>query len=267
MSTRLTGRGLHGGAPSSVRFSAAAGPTSFGRGDDRAPLAELVVRGEDRATAVTLPSGARVQMVEHVFAAISGLGAFEGLAVDVEGDELPLLDGGAAEFHDAIVALGLAPATRRATITREATFEAHGTRMHVAPGERAITVALDYPEERFGVRLSGEASWDGDARSFRESIATARTFGAAREVELLRARGLAAHLPKGSVVALDLDDPDYAPRDREEPLRHKLLDVLGDLAIVGAPIHVRVRIERPSHRGTHATLAMAREKAIEIRNS
>ncbi|MGZ3423153.1 MAG: UDP-3-O-acyl-N-acetylglucosamine deacetylase [Polyangiales bacterium] len=267
MSLTLSGRGLHGGAPSTVRFACGEGPTTFGRGVDRAALAELVVHGEDRATTVVLPSGARIQMVEHVFAAISGTGAFDGIAIDLEGDELPLLDGAAAEFHDALCTLAPAPSPRRAVVVSEATFHAYGTLMHVAPGPSSITVVLDFPEERFGRRLVGEASWDGDARTFREAIATARTFGAAREVEHLRARGLAAHLPPGSVVALDLDDPAYAARDPAEPLRHKLLDAIGDLAVLGASIEGSVRIEKPSHRGTHAALALAREKAIEIRNS
>jgi UDP-3-O-[3-hydroxymyristoyl] N-acetylglucosamine deacetylase len=249
-----------------VTFSRSAGPTTFGRGDDRAALGALDVRGDDRATAVVLPSGARVLMVEHLFAAIAGAGAFDGLRVDVEGDELPLLDGAAARFQQAIAELGVARSARRAVVTRDATFETFGTRLLLSPGACTITIALDYPVERFGVRLAGEASWDGDPRTF-DAIARARTFGGAREVEALRARGLAAHLPKGSVVALDLDDPDYAPRDAEEPLRHKLLDAIGDLATLGASIDGRVRIERPSHRGTHGALALARRKAIEIRNS
>lgn len=249
-----------------MTFSRADGPTTFGRGDDRAALADLVVRGEDRATAAVLPSGARIYMVEHVLAAISGAAAFDGLRVDVEGDELPLLDGAAARFHEAIAELGIMPSTRRAVVTADATFEMFGTRLAVSPGACEIIVALDYPEERFGVRLAGEATWNGDPRTF-APIASARTFGAAREVDALRARGLAAHLPKGSVVALDLDDPDYAARDPEEPLRHKLLDAIGDLAVLGAAIEGRVRIERPSHRGTHEALALARGKAIQIRNS
>lgn len=255
---RAEGVGLHGGRPSAVTLSRAPGPTTLGRGLDRAPIASLGVAASDRTVSATLPSGASVRSVEHLLAAIAGAGAFDGLRVDVEGDEVPLLDGCSAWFFDAIRALGVGRCARAARVVRSSRIEAAGATMIVEPGPSIeIEVEVDFPAERFGRALRGVARWTGDPDVFREVVAPSRTFGAARELDALRARGLAAHVPAGIVLALDLEDEDRAPRDPHEPIRHKLLDAIGDLASLGAPLHGYVRIERPSHLGTTEALAIA----------
>jgi UDP-3-O-[3-hydroxymyristoyl] N-acetylglucosamine deacetylase len=261
-SIRVDGIGLHSGAVCSVTLNAAAGPTTLGRGRDRAAIAALSIAGSDRTTTATLPSGERLAAIEHLLAAIAGASAFDGLSIDVEGDELPLLDGGAARWFDAIDAL--APdrrCARVAHVVAAAEFEHEGTRLSIAPAgastSKSIEVDVAFPAERFGRALHGVARWSGDRADFRARIAPSRTFGAARELDWLRAHGLAAHVPEGAVVALDLDDPRRAPTDPEEPIRHKLLDAIGDLASLGAAIEGIVRITRPSHRGTLGALAAA----------
>jgi UDP-3-O-acyl-N-acetylglucosamine deacetylase len=104
--------------------------------------------------------------------------------------------------------------------------------------------------------LKGEARWRGDPAEYRAHLATARTFGFARDLDALRARGLAAHVD--NVVALDL--PERGPSDPGEPIRHKLLDALGDLAPLGGPPLGKIRLEKPSHRGTRAALTQLRER-------
>jgi UDP-3-O-[3-hydroxymyristoyl] N-acetylglucosamine deacetylase len=253
---RLEGRGLHRGAPSAVSFRAIDGRTTIGRGNDDAALADLVVEGSDRCSVAVLPHGTRIVGIEHLLSAIVGAGVFYGVHIEIDGDEVPLLDGGATSFFDALS--GFSPRGDRVRVLREAKFEAHGAVLSVAPLDGTdISVDVSFDSQRFGRPLAGSASFNGDRAFYRAHIATARTFGAARELDALRARGLAAYLPEGSVVALDVDDPRYAPRDPEEPIRHKLLDVLGDLAALGGPFHGRARIVRPSHLGTRATLELA----------
>lgn len=266
MSVRLEGIGLHGGRACALRLSRVPGPTSLGRGVDRAKLSDLFVEGRDRTTIARLPSGAELRGVEHLLSAVCGVGAFDGIALDVEGDEVPLFDGAAAELFDAIAAeCGDACCNRRARVVRAGSFEEHGTVVHLAQADAVdVTVEVDFDAARFGVALRGEASWQGDANDYRARIAPARTFGAARELEALRARALAMHVPEGVVVALDLSDPARAPRDAEEPIRHKLLDALGDLAPLGAPMCGRVRIVRPSHRGTRAAIDRARREGAIV---
>lgn len=270
---KLVGRGLHGGRSCTVTIVEAPGPTTLGCGDDRAPIGGLRVEGRDRCSVVVLPSGRELAMVEHLLSAIAGAGAFGGARIDVEGDELPLLDGAARAWFDALhpIARRVPRTSSPIAVRRAEIIEAFGTTISFAPplGEGAghaveIAVTIAYDAHRFGVPLAGRASWDGTPESYARDVASARTFGAARELEALRARGLAAHLPRGSVVALDVDEPGWGPTDDAEPIRHKLLDAIGDLAALGAPLIGRVHLDRPSHRGTRAALERARTAGVLV---
>lgn len=257
----MEGRGLHTGRTCSVRFERAPGPTTFGCGDDRAPLGALVVEGRERCSVAVLPSGREIATVEHLLSAIVGASVFAGLRVDVEGDEVPLFDGGSRAFSDALAEFPAAGP--EVVVARAETFDSEGTILSVAPSAHtSIAVNVAFPAARFGRELQGSASWRGDRESYRASIATARTFGAAAELAALRARGLATHIPEGSVVALDLDDARYAPTDPAEPIRHKLLDALGDLATLGGRVRGCVEISRPSHVGTRRALRLAIEAGV-----
>jgi UDP-3-O-[3-hydroxymyristoyl] N-acetylglucosamine deacetylase len=274
---RLEGVGLHGGRRSAIVVSASPGPTTIGCAGACATLAEIDLVGGDRASIATIGSigpnggaGVKVQTIEHLLAAIVGLGAFAGVHVEIEGDEVPLLDGGSLAFARAIDAVCPAPPRAFAVrVVRETEIAIDDARYHfvplVDPEATSIEVEIDYPAARFGRPLRGRASWDGDRRTFLRSIAPARTFGAARELEPLRARGLAAHVPEGAVVALDLADPVRAPVDESEPVRHKLLDLLGDLAPLGGPLRGRLFVTRPSHRMTQRVRARMLEEGIVVR--
>jgi len=262
----MEGRGLHTGRPCAVRFERTDGPTTLGRGADRATLASMRVEGRDRCSFAILPSGREIATVEHLLSAIVGASVFRGLHVEIDGDEVPLLDGGSARFFD-----GLAQFVSDgpdAIVTRAAIFESSDTVLSIAPCDLTeIVVHVDYAAARFGRELRGTARWNGDRATYRAAIATARTFGAASELAALRARGLASHVPEGSVVALDVDDPRFAPSDPSEPIRHKLLDALGDLATLGGILRGRVEITRPSHRGTRGAvgLALGRGAIVTVR--
>lgn len=270
---RLEGIGLHGGRRCAVRFRGARGPTTLGAEGGRRPLGALVVARVDRATTVRLElDDARVIAgVEHLLAAVHGLDAFAGLALEIEGGEVPLVDGAAAAFADAIEAVrDRAERAAEVRVVRAAVIDVEDARYAFEPppagsatcGATCVEVVVAYPPERFGVPLAGAARWNGDRASFVESFALARTFGARRELELLRARGLAAHLPAGAVVGLDVEEPGYAPRDAGEPVRHKLLDLLGDLALLGGRFVGGLRATHPSHAATAAALREARARGV-----
>jgi len=257
----MEGRGLHSGRTCVVRFASTDGPTTLGVGADRAPMSALRIEGRERCSVAILPSGRELATVEHLLSAIAGASVFAGLHVEVEGDELPLLDGGAAVFFDALAPF--ASGGREVVVARSGTFEADGTTLVVSPADATeIAVHVDFAAARFGRELRGSARWDGERSSYGAAIAPSRTFGAAAELAALRARGLAAHVPEGSVIALDIDDARYAPRDPEEPIRHKLLDAIGDLAPLGGRVRGRIEITRPSHRGTRSALRRAIESEV-----
>lgn len=234
------------------------GPVALSQGEARAALSELVVASTARATTVESPGGRlRVGTVEHAFAALAGLGVREGIELRVEGPELPLLDGGALAWCEAIARLALPARPPVLRVTRAATYEVGPSRCELAPGEGvdvSVHVELD-------ARFATRAQWLGDPEDFVARIAPARTFALAREVEELARRGLARHADPASVVVLAPDAvlSSGRPFASDEPARHKLLDLIGDLYLHGGPPRGRVHGVRPGH----ASNARAIRRAIE----
>jgi UDP-3-O-[3-hydroxymyristoyl] N-acetylglucosamine deacetylase len=246
----VEGVGLHSGVSARVGLRACAGPVTLAVGDRVARIDELHVASTARATTVEAHGGAlRVATVEHLFAALAGLGVYEGLAIRVDGPELPLLDGGASAWCAAIEGLHLAAALPRARIVREAVVDVGGSRYELSPGEH-VDVGVAIAFEGFdATRISPEARWRGDATDFRARIAPARTFALTRDIGELAAAGLARGVDPSAVVLLAPDAVHSAgrPFSSDEPARHKLLDLVGDLYLTGGPPLGRLRAVRPGH--------------------
>ena len=258
----LAGRALHSGETSSVTLSRHDGPLLIEQAGVSVALERLDVVGTYRGVTVEgseLGSAARlrIDLVEHLLAAFGGLGVREGVRVLVAGAEIPLLDGGARRFADALLALGAPPSPPRLRVLRAATLERGRSVYRFEPGDRvSIEADVDLPPPVGCDR----ASWDGDAEDFVSRIATARTFGWLAEHAALRARGRAAAVDLDSVLVFD----DHGgvleacrPPDPGEPARHKLLDLIGDLALYGGPRAGRVRAALPGHGATHAVVREA----------
>jgi UDP-3-O-[3-hydroxymyristoyl] N-acetylglucosamine deacetylase len=196
---RLEGVALHAGARVAVTLSRHDGPIVLAQRGAEARLDELRVARADHGVRVE-GAGVAVDLVEHLLAALGGLGVRAGVRVEVEGDELPLLDGGAARFVAALRALE-APATPPAlVVTRAAGFEARGARYRFHPGDDVrVAVDVDFPAPVGAAR----ASWDGDPRDFADRVAPARTFGWLREHAALVAAGRARGVDLGAVLVFD----------------------------------------------------------------
>ncbi|MCL4741509.1 MAG: UDP-3-O-[3-hydroxymyristoyl] N-acetylglucosamine deacetylase [Phycisphaerales bacterium] len=207
---------------------------------------------------------AAVATVEHLLSSLAGLGVTDAL-VEVRGPELPILDGSAAPFVRAILDAGLrdagpppAPITLRAPVV----VEAGGAAIVAEPADAfSASYSLDYgpgapiPPQR--------AAWSGDPAAYTEQIAPARTFCLRAEAEAMRAVGLFAHLTPRDMLVIDASGPiDNTLRFPDEPARHKLLDLIGDLALLGRPLLARVRAERSGHALTHRLTAAILEAAI-----
>lgn len=188
----------------------------------------------------------RVGTVEHCFAALAGLGIREGVAVEVEGPEMPLLDGGARAWCELVARIGARAQAPCARIGQPARFEIGPSRYELEPGEGVhVEARIDFGD----ARIAEHARWDGDPRDFVERIAPARTFALESEVEDFLRRGLVRHVDRTSVVVVAPDAIHCAGRafERDEPARHKLLDLIGDLYLCGGPPIGRVRAFRPGH--------------------
>lgn len=267
--TPLAGRGLHSGAPSRVRLVRAPGPVRVVARGGEACLAELVCDGASRSTTVTTRDRRlEIRTVEHLFAALGALSIHDGVAVEIDGPEVPLLDGGARAFIDALEPLGLAPSPPTLRVVRAGAIDVGASRYEVRPpqrpGEVLVAVEVDFDD----VRIERHARWDGDAADFRDRIAPARTFGFGREIEALLARGLANHVTPESVIVVTREAILSAgpPFRADEPARHKLLDLVGDLYAHGGPPLGALRAVRPGHAATHEAIGRGLADGLLVRD-
>lgn len=239
-----------------MRLSRGTGPLVVAQRGAEARLDELrTVRTDRGVTVATLDGRMRVDLIEHLLAAVGGLGVSGGLHIAAGGDELPLLDGGALRFAEALTALEL-PRGRSLRVAREAVIE-HGRSVYrFAPGPLpSLRVAIDFPPP-VGRQ---HTTWDGDADDFVARVAPARTFGWKRELDVLRAAGRAAAVDLASVLVFDEHGPipGCRPSEPDEPARHKLLDLVGDLALYGGPPLGVVDAIAPGHTSTHVIASRA----------
>lgn len=274
---RFRGIGLHSGAPAVVTVQPArAGtgllfvvPNEAGEPACEIPARPASVLSTARATTLGLAAGgdsadcaparSRVATVEHLLAALYALGIHDARIV-VEGGEVPVLDGSAARFATRLRRAGLrglGVSRRELEVTQ--TFEiVEGERwIRVSPGEGLrIEYAIDF--ERPGARRQTYVLARLDAESFERELAPARTFGFAHEVEALRALGLARGGDLSNTLVLGdtgLVNPGGL-RFPDELVRHKVVDLLGDLALLGAELNASVTVEKGGH-GLHHALVRA----------
>lgn len=202
--------------------------------------------GDNRATVAT---------AEHLLAALVGLGV-NNLRIEVEGPEVPLLDGSAAPWVDLVRSAGVVDqdATLPEIIVREAVRVGDASRwVEIAPFDGlALDYAIDFPaaaarHQRFAAVV--------EPASFATVLAPARTFGLLSDLPGLKAAGLARGASLDSCIVLDGERVLSGPlRFPDEPARHKALDLLGDLALLEYPLRGRVTARRAGHALHHEAL-------------
>ena len=193
-------------------------------------------------------SAATVQTVEHILAALWGL-EIDNIVIEIDGAELPALDGSAIEFLNLFKKAGLSeqPAGREfIEITDEEELKEGASLLKVAPGKSfSVSYFIDY-----NVRSIGREVFDIklDACSFEKEIAPARTFCLKKEAEALLAAGLGQGATLENTLVMDDDGPVGTDlRFPNEPVRHKVLDLVGDFYLLGRPILGRIIAERSGH--------------------
>lgn len=247
-----TGIGLHSGAPTQLVLHPARTNEgiSFVRTDGGTQV-EIPARASEVSStrlATTLGEGAAsVRTVEHLLAAVYGLG-IDNVRIEVDGPELPVMDGSAAPFVYLIQEAGIRrlPDPRRFLRAKRPLSLSQGDkRIALYPADEfkvTYTISFDHPVLRlqtFTSRITEE--------SFAEEIAPARTFGFLQEVEMLRQRGLALGGSLDNAVVLGETGPLNTLRFEDEFVRHKILDVIGDLSLVGHPLMGHLVVERGGH--------------------
>jgi len=176
-------------------------------------------------------------------AALAGMGLWDA-TVGLEGPEVPILDGSALPFAEGLEGLGRS-IPDPLQLTRRVEVRVGQSRARIEPREAfSVTVAVEFAHPSIGRQ---SAHWDGTPQHFVNEVAPARTFGFLSEIEELRERGLIAGGSLRNALVFGPDGPLSTPRFPDEPARHKLLDAIGDLALLGRPLKGKVVLERPGH--------------------
>lgn len=190
-----------------------------------------------------------IATVEHLLAAFAGLG-IDNVLVHVDGPELPVMDGSALPFVDLILEAGIEEVRgpKRFMVIRKEVCVKDGNKVaRIAPGPGfEITCSLDFDHPLISTK---PFVFNFSERNFRNDLCGARTFGFAQDVELLRQNGLALGGSLDNAVVIDgfeIMNPDGL-RYADEFVRHKIIDVIGDLSLVGMPIIGKVNMHCSGH--------------------
>ncbi len=249
-----TGLGLHTAAPVRVRLRPAPADTGhvFVRTDlddfEMPATAEFISHCSYATT--LMRTGVVLSTVEHMLSALRGLGV-DNAYIEVDNLELPIMDGSAEVFSEMIARAGVAeqPAARRALRVRERVRVEQGDRtMEVEPLDGCeIDCTIDFTHPLIGVqRMSFDAL---DPEAYARDISPARTFGFTEEIEALRRANLIRGGALDNAIVLTPEGMlnETPLRWRDEFVRHKILDIVGDLALLGMPLLGRVRAVKSGH--------------------
>jgi UDP-3-O-[3-hydroxymyristoyl] N-acetylglucosamine deacetylase len=265
-STTVSGVGVHSGAPATLNMLPAEVNTGIvfvrlgqnGRPDREIRADVRAVTATEFATVIGDAEGPLCSTAEHVLAALTGLGV-DNAIIEIDGPEVPIMDGSAAPFVAAIDRAGLVTlsAPRRfikvLKPVRVAQGEAYGELRPYSRGFR-IDVEIDFDHPLIGRQTLGT---DIDPETFRHGLARARTFGFMRDVAKLWNAGyaLGASFENTLVITEDRVLNPEGLRFADEFVRHKALDAIGDLSLAGAPLLGAYRSVRGGHSLNHAVLS------------
>ena len=230
-----------------IRFHRVDVPEAQGWIDARGDLVHDVALG----TKLRNEYGTTLSTVEHLLAAVYGLG-IDNMIIEVDGPEVPIMDGSSSLYTDLILRTGIRQQARRARYIRIV------KPIEVQDGPKS---AMLLPSDDNGFHLDATIDFDSEAigrqrksilltpRSFARELAFARTFGFYRDIKKLHAMGLGQGASMENAIAVE-DDKILNPeglRVEDEFIRHKILDAVGDLALVGHRLIGRFVSEQPGH--------------------
>lgn len=261
-SVSLEGHGLHGNQSCSVRLV----PVDRASGLIFRHLPsgiEIPVNaryaGDLTLSTTLVKDGIRLQTVEHLLSALVGL-EIEHLLIEVSSEELPILDGSAEPWVSALLRAGirtLAGRRRFIKILKPVAVQLNDKWIRVSPTEGfglRVRYTIDFDHPAIG-RQSRELSLTPD--KYRRELGSARTFCLEEEIDFMRARGLALGGSLENAVVFGNGGPlNEVLRFEDEAVRHKMLDLIGDLALLGAPLAGLVEAHAAGH-ALHVALAKA----------
>jgi UDP-3-O-[3-hydroxymyristoyl] N-acetylglucosamine deacetylase len=263
-SVAIEGIGLHSGKPTGVLLAPAPPDTGivFRVGAESIPAAPESVVDSHYATTIG-KNGARIQTIEHLMAAAAGLG-IDNLEVRVDGNEIPAGDGSAKPFVTALANAGRvdqAAKRREIVIPFPIRVGTENRWLMIVPSKRLeISYTLDHDHPAIGTQTM---SYRPAERRFIDEFAPARTYGFLKDVGVMRKNGLARGGSLDNAVVVGKRGPINGLRYSDEFVRHKVLDLVGDLALLGRPIVGHV-IARNAGHDLNYHLAVAIQRAVGL---
>lgn len=252
------GVGVHSGEKARLvlKPAPAGSGVSFRRTDIKGkstliPASAECVSDTQLGTTLTNADGVSIAVVEHLMAALAGVG-IDNLLIEIDGPEVPIMDGSSAVYCELLMQAGLrrqAAPRRRIRILETVEIEDGPKRASLSPSDDnllTLRARIEYDDAAIGVQQMALRLAPG---MFARDLAFARTYGFARDVDMLRAMGLARGGSLENAVVVDngeVMNPEGL-RSEDEFVRHKMLDAVGDLMLAGAPIAGRYDAVQPGH--------------------
>lgn len=242
----IEGIGLHKGSPIVLNLKPSDAGLIFVRAGVQIPATAAYVV-DTRLNTTLGNAGLTLATVEHCLSACAGLGLTDA-TIEVAGDEMPALDGSARLFAAAILKAGLEPLAGtypELKLHETVRVEQGDSFVEARPGSFRIAYSIDFAEKAIG---SQSFVYAGD--DYLSLIAPARTFGRLKDIETMRSLGLSLGGSLENAVVVDEDqilNPEGL-RFADEFVRHKILDLLGDLWTLGATLEADIRAHKASHR-------------------
>ena len=262
------GVGLHSGAP--VRLRILPAPAGTGIVFRRTDLDNFEIEASGRNVARVsyatslMKKGVLISTTEHLLSAFTGVG-IDNAIVELDNLELPILDGSAKPFVEMIQKAGIRPQRKVRTylrIVRDVELREGDKFIAVYPADSySVSYSINFPHPRIGRQEFCSQLSNG---SYLREIAPARTFGFVHEAEAMRQQGLIRGASTDNAIVLSRDEVLNPPlRFTDEFVRHKVLDLIGDLALIGRQILGSVVADRAGH-AMHTALVsrILRDKSV-----
>jgi UDP-3-O-acyl-N-acetylglucosamine deacetylase len=238
---RFEGVGIHTGTPCTVTVEPGDDAIAFWNAGSRFAAKPSSITDTPRSTIL-----GPVRTIEHLMSALAGIGITDA-EIHVQGDELPILDGGALDFVEGLKSVGSEPTGKRSAFSLygRVNLQDAGQTMHVSVGEGRWRYVYDAGDrfpgvQSFEIRLSADR--------YASEIAPARTFAFDEEIAAIQAAGLGLGGDARNTLVVGREGYLTEAKWPDEPARHKLLDCIGDLALAGVPPRfLNVVAERSGH--------------------
>jgi len=246
----LSGVGIHSGKNVDLLLKpSSSGEITFRRTDlDNLELALDPKKIETKNSTYLVSEECKIQTLEHLLAVLYMFG-IDSMIIEINGDEIPAMDGSASPFAQAILNAGvmsLPDRKKSIKITKPFSLDEKDAAFSFSPdSDFKITYSIEYDHPAIQKQ---ELTLSMNQENFLKEIAPARTFGFLKDVPALRAQGLAAGGSLDNAVVLDEKSVINGPlRYPDEFVRHKILDLIGDLSLMGSPLIGHFKAQRAGH--------------------